>query len=81
MLENKLIELFLSNPGRTIATGQLTGHLWGRATAHERHTLKQLIYRLRQKLESDPSNPRVLRTRAGAGYKFVVDAEEPIAPT
>lgn len=73
-LEAKMIELFLASPGRTIVTEQITRHLWGRATTHERHTLKQLIYRLRQKMEPDPSNPRVLQTTAGAGYKFVVDA-------
>lgn len=74
-LEAKVIELFLTSPGRTIVTDQITRHLWGRATTHERHTLKQLIYRLRQKMERDPSNPRVLQTTAGAGYKFVVDGE------
>lgn len=68
-----MVGLFLSNPGRTIVTEQITRHLWGRATAHERHTLKQLIYRLRQKMEEDPSNPRVLQTTAGAGYRFVVE--------
>lgn len=73
-LEAKMIELFLMSPGRTIVTEQITRHLWGRATTHERHTLKQLIYRLRQKMEPDPSNPRVLQTTAGAGYRFVVDS-------
>lgn len=79
-LETKVVQLFLSNPGRTIATNQLTHHLWGRATAHERHTLKQLIYRLRQKMEQDASQPRVLQTTTGAGYKFVVDAAAERAP-
>lgn len=75
-LESRMVELFLSHPGRTIGTDQITRHLWGRTAAHERRTLKQLIYRLRQKLEIDPSEPRVLQTNAGAGYKFVVDAAE-----
>lgn len=73
-LETKVMELFLSNPGRTLVRDQLARHLWGRATPHERHTLKQLIYRLRQKLEADPSNPQVLQTTVGAGYRFIVAA-------
>ncbi|MFC4313927.1 response regulator transcription factor [Steroidobacter flavus] len=72
-LETKMVGLFLNSPGRTILTEQIARHLWGRASAHERHTLKQLIYRLRQKMEQDPSNPRVLQTTAGAGYRFVVE--------
>jgi DNA-binding response OmpR family regulator len=35
--------------------------------------LKQLVYRLRQKLETDPSSPQILQTTPGAGYKLVVD--------
>ncbi|WP_293851233.1 response regulator transcription factor [Steroidobacter sp.] len=72
-LELRVVELFLTHPGRTVVTDQLTRHLWGRATGHERRTLKQLIYRLRHKLEADPSAPQTLLTTPGAGYRFVVD--------
>jgi two-component system KDP operon response regulator KdpE len=75
-LETKIVGLLLTNAGRTIATDQVTRHLWGAASAQQRHTLKQLIYRLRQKLEIDPSDPQVLRTTAGVGYKFVAELSE-----
>jgi DNA-binding response OmpR family regulator len=32
--------------------------------------LKQLVYRLRQKIEADPSQPRYVQSVAGAGYTF-----------
>jgi len=47
--------------------------VWGRATSRERRTLKQLIYRLRHKLEHDPGVPQILQTTLGAGYKLLVD--------
>ena len=61
----------MMTPGRTVTAEKLLLHLWGRATARERRTLKQLIYRLRHKLESDASAPEVLQTTPGAGYKLV----------
>jgi DNA-binding response OmpR family regulator len=48
-------------------------HVWGRNSSRERRTLKQLVYRLRQKLEAESAAPSVLVTTPGAGYKLVVD--------
>lgn len=72
-LEMKALHLLMSSPGRTITVERLLNHVWGRATSRERRTLKQLIYRLRQKLELDPTAPQVLQTTPGAGYKLVVE--------
>jgi len=70
-LELKAMQLLMVTPGRTVTAEKLLLHLWGRATARERRTLKQLIYRLRHKIESDASAPEVLQTTPGAGYKLV----------
>ena len=72
-LELKALHLLMTSPGRTVTAERLLLHIWGRSTARERRTLKQLIYRLRQKLEVDPSAPLVLQTTPGAGYKLVVE--------
>lgn len=72
-LELKAIQLLMITPGRTVTAEKLLLHLWGRATARERRTLKQLIYRLRHKIESDASTPEVLQTTPGAGYKLIAD--------
>jgi len=72
-LELKAMQLLMGTPGRTVTAEKLLLHLWGRATARERRTLKQLIYRLRHKIESDASTPEVLQTTPGAGYKLVVE--------
>lgn len=72
-LELKAMQLLMVTPGRTVTAEKLLLHLWGRATARERRTLKQLIYRLRHKIESDASTPEVLQTTPGAGYKLVAE--------
>lgn len=72
-LELKAMQLLMVTPGRTVTAEKMLLHLWGRATARERRTLKQLVYRLRQKVESDASTPEILQTTPGAGYKLVAD--------
>jgi DNA-binding response OmpR family regulator len=72
-LELKAIQLLMVTAGRTVTAEKMLVHLWGRATARERRTLKQLVYRLRQKIETDASSPEILQTTPGAGYKLVAD--------
>src|SRR5687767_4407748 len=72
-LELKAMQLLMVTPGRTVTAEKMLLHLWGRATARERRTLKQLVYRLRQKIETDASTPEILQTTPGAGYKLVAD--------
>ncbi len=72
-LELKAMQLLMVTPGRTVTAEKMLLHLWGRATARERRTLKQLVYRLRQKIETDASAPEILQTTPGAGYKLGAD--------
>jgi DNA-binding response OmpR family regulator len=68
-LELKALQLLLATPGRTVPSEKLLLHLWGRDSDRERHILKQLIYRLRGKLEAHGA-PNVLHTTPGSGYKL-----------
>jgi DNA-binding response OmpR family regulator len=72
-LELKALHLLMTSPGRTVTAERLLMHVWGRSSSRERRTLKQLVYRLRQKLELDSAAPNVLVTTPGAGYKLVVE--------
>jgi DNA-binding response OmpR family regulator len=72
-LELRLLHMLLTNAGRTVSSDRLLVHVWGHRNSGDRQLLKQLVHRLRQKIESDPALPRYLQTAAGAGYKLVVE--------
>jgi DNA-binding response OmpR family regulator len=72
-LELKALQLLIASAGRTVTAERLLMHIWGRSSGRERRTLKQLIYRLRHKLEHDPATPLILQTTPGAGYKLIAD--------
>jgi DNA-binding response OmpR family regulator len=75
-LEVKAIHLLMLSGGRTVTVERLLTYVWGRSTSRERRTLKQLIYRLRHKVERDPAAPELLQTTPGAGYRFNADYRE-----
>ena len=72
-LELRLLQMLLANNGHTVNSDRLLMQVWGHRGSGDRQLLKQLVHRLRQKIEIDPANPQLLLTSAGAGYKLVVD--------
>jgi DNA-binding response OmpR family regulator len=72
-LELRLLQMLLASAGRTVSSDRLLVHVWGHRGSGDRQLLKQLVHRLRQKIEHDPANPRLLQTAAGAGYKLVTE--------
>jgi len=75
-LEVRLLQLLLANAGQTLTTDRLTGHVWGNRGVGDRQLLKQLVHRLRQKIEADPSAPEHLLTVAGVGYRLGAPAAD-----
>jgi DNA-binding response OmpR family regulator len=71
-LELRLLQMLLAHAGRTVSSDRLLVHIWGHRNSGDRQLLKQLVHRLRQKIEVDPAVPQLLQTAAGAGYKLVV---------
>ncbi len=72
-LELRLLQMLLVSAGRTVGSDRLLVHIWGHRNSGDRQLLKQLVHRLRQKVEKDPSLPQILQTAPGAGYKLVVE--------
>jgi len=68
-LEATLLEALMLNAGRALTTDTLVDAVWG-ANGGDRAMLKQLIYRLRAKIEPDPANPTYVETVPGVGYGF-----------
>jgi DNA-binding response OmpR family regulator len=72
-LEFRLMQALLAQAGRAVHSDRLLGLVWGHRGAGDRQLLKQLVHRLRQKIEADPGSPQLLQTAAVAGYKLVVE--------
>jgi DNA-binding response OmpR family regulator len=68
--EFDLLWFLARNPGRVFSRDQLMSSVWGYASALDTGTVTVHIRRLREKIESDPSNPRHLQTVWGVGYRL-----------
>lgn len=68
--EFALLNLMASNPGRVYSREQLLEQIWGYNYYGDARTVDVHIRHLREKIESDPSNPRYVITVWGTGYKF-----------
>jgi DNA-binding response OmpR family regulator len=67
-LESRFLQLLLAHAGRTVNAERLLVHVWGNRAGGNRQLLKQLVHRLRQKVEKDPATPTLIRTMPNAGY-------------
>lgn len=80
MLEARLLYLLMTHPGRAFETYQLLERIWGYYGEGDSILLKNLVYRLRRKIEPDPAQPRYLVTEANLGYKFIAEEARPSEP-
>lgn len=72
-LELRLLQMLIANAGHTVSSDRLLLQVWGHKGSGDRQLLKQLVHRLRQKIEIDPAVPQILQTAPGAGYRLVVE--------
>lgn len=66
-LETKILDYLMLNAGQILTSDAIIDHVWGAAGA-DRDMLRQLVHRLRQKIEPDPANPHYIETVSGLGY-------------
>jgi DNA-binding response OmpR family regulator len=71
-LEFRFLQLMVANPNRTVPPERLLRHVWGARSTEDRQLLKQLVHRVRQKIEADPAAPRYVKTVSGVGYRLEV---------
>jgi len=69
-LELRLLYHLISRSGQTVTTEELNQRVWGYTGEVDNTMLKNVVYRLRKKIESDPANPLIIQTVAGVGYKL-----------
>ena len=68
--EFELLEVLLRNAGRVLTRGQLIDRVWGADYYGDTKTLDVHIKRIRSRIEPNPSEPTMLLTVRGLGYRF-----------
>jgi two-component system, OmpR family, KDP operon response regulator KdpE len=68
--EFAVLAQLVTHAGKVLTHRMLLQSIWGAEYGGEAEYLRVYINRLRQKLESDPANPRYLLTEPGVGYRF-----------
>jgi two-component system response regulator RegX3 len=68
--EFELLEVLLRNAGRVLTRGQLIDRVWGADYVGDTKTLDVHVKRIRSRIEVDPSEPVILVTVRGLGYRL-----------
>lgn len=72
-LEFRLLYLLMRYQGRVIDTNLIVERVWGHSGHGDSALLKNVVYRLRRKVERDPGQPTILQTVPGEGYIFQIN--------
>ncbi len=69
--EFALLAYFLRHPGQALTRSQILEEVWGITFMGETRTVDVHVRWVREKIEDDPSNPQLIQTVRGIGYRFV----------
>jgi two-component system, OmpR family, KDP operon response regulator KdpE len=68
--EYRLLHLLASHLGLVMTHNHLIKEIWGNSSPDNVQYLRTLVRRLRQKLEADPGQPKLLISESGVGYRL-----------
>jgi two-component system KDP operon response regulator KdpE len=68
--EYALLRLFVRHSGRVLTHRYILREIWGPKSEAHRQYLRVYVTHLRQKIEADPTKPRLIKTEPGIGYRF-----------
>jgi two-component system, OmpR family, KDP operon response regulator KdpE len=69
--EYALLRLLIQNAGKVLTHPQILRSVWGPEYINETHYLRVYFAQLRQKIEDDPSIPKIITTEPGVGYRLM----------
>ena len=69
--EYQLLTELAKYPGHILSADHLLESIWGVGYSGENHMLRQLVYRLRKKIENDPRQPDYIINEPGMGYYLI----------
>ena len=73
--EYALLALFVKHAGRILTHRHILREIWGPKSEEHRQYLRVYVTHLRQKIETDPANPVLIKTEPGIGYRFAAPNE------
>jgi len=76
-IEWKLLRALGADAGRTLTHRQIFDAVWGRTFGNPQQYLRVHITKLRRKIEPDPSNPLLVVTEPGIGYRLELPSRSP----
>ncbi len=68
--EYALLRLLIQHTGKVLTHRQILREVWGPEYENETHYLRVYFAQLRQKLEDDPTLPKIVLTEPGVGYRL-----------
>ncbi|UFS72255.1 response regulator [Geomonas sp. RF6] len=68
--EYELLRLLVNHAGNVVTHTQILRKIWGAAYGEQQNILRVNISHLRQKIEKNPSRPRLIITEPGVGYRL-----------
>ncbi len=71
-----LLQHLAANPGKVMLNSELLSKVWGPEYRNDLQYLRVWVSRLRRKLETDPGEPKLIKTFQGIGYMFQAEQEE-----
>ena len=78
--EYRLLQILAQHSGNVVTHQFLLREIWGNEHVDDTHYLRIFVRKLRHKIESDPTQPRILLTELGVGYRLVA-ADHPLEAT
>lgn len=72
--EYELLKTLARHAGKVVTHRQIMAAVWGAEARSDAQFVRVLVGQLRQKLEYDPSSPRILLTEPGVGYRLALES-------
>ncbi|MEA2944208.1 MAG: two-component system, OmpR family, operon response regulator KdpE, partial [Bradyrhizobium sp.] len=74
--EFRLLQVLAQHAGRVVTHQRLLNEVWGPTHVTDTHYLRIFVRKLRQKIEADATQPSILLTELGVGYRLA--APDPV---
>jgi two-component system KDP operon response regulator KdpE len=78
--EYRLLQILAQHAGNVVTHQHLLKEVWGIKHVNDAHYLRMFVRKIRQKIESDPTRPRILLTELGVGYRLAQQSELGVPP-